>query len=159
MVVHARSLLLLAAALLAVGSLIAEARSRDGGAPRAKADPMLTPGVLNPQVSQATIGETVCVRGWTGTIRPPSEYTAALKEQQTRERGLAGGPSDYQEDHLISLGLGGHPTDPRNLWPQPIERALEVDRIEVELHDRVCSGELALADAQLREAELKHEHG
>ena len=32
--------------------------------------------------------------------------------------------SDYQEDHLISLELGGNPTDPRNLWPEPYPRAV-----------------------------------
>jgi hypothetical protein len=156
---HTRSVLLVAAAVLFGGVLLVEARTRDGGAALARADPALTPGVLNPQVAQSTIGETICVRGWTSTIRPPSEYTSALKEEQMRERGLPGGPGDYQEDHLISLGLGGHPTDPRNLWPQPIARALEIDRIEVELHDRICAGELTLAEAQRREAALKHDHG
>jgi hypothetical protein len=73
--------------------------------------------------------------------------------------GRGGSPSDYQEDHFISLGLGGHPTDPRNLWPQPYPRAAEVDAIEVDLHDRVCAGELTLADAQRKEAMLKNEHG
>jgi hypothetical protein len=30
-----------------------------------------TPGALNPKVTQATIGTTICVRGWTQTVRPP----------------------------------------------------------------------------------------
>ena len=51
-----------------------------------------------------------------------------------REYGVGGDPSDYQEDHLISLELGGHPTDPRNLWPEPHPHATEVDRIENELN-------------------------
>ena len=33
----------------------------------------LTPGVVNPDVTQATIGSTICVSGWTSTIRPGSE--------------------------------------------------------------------------------------
>jgi hypothetical protein len=122
-------------------------------------DPARTPGVLNPEVTQSTIGSTICVEGWTSRIRPPSSYTTALKREQMTELGRVGSLSDYQEDHFISLGLGGHPTDPRNLWPQPYPRAAEVDRIEVELHDEVCSGELTLAEAQRREAELKHRHG
>ena len=73
--------------------------------------------------------------------------------------GLSGSPSDYQEDHLISLELGGHPTDPRNLWPEPYPRAAEVDRIENELNAHVCSGQITLAEAQRRESTLKHEHG
>jgi hypothetical protein len=119
----------------------------------------LTPGALNPDVTQATVGATICVHGWTRTIRPPSSYTSALKVEQMAAYGLGGIPSGYQEDHLISLELGGHPTDPRNLWPQPYPRAAEVDQIENELNDKVCSGKLSLAAAQRTEATLKHEEG
>jgi hypothetical protein len=38
------------------------------------ADPARTPGVLNPDVTQANIRSTICRRGWTSTIRPPSSY-------------------------------------------------------------------------------------
>src|SRR5438093_5296204 len=104
------------------------------------ADCLRTPGVLNPDVTQATIGSTICVHGWTKTIRPPTDYTNALKVRQMREYGVGGQPSDYQEDHLISLELGGHQTDPRNLWPEPYPRASTVDAIENDLNGRVCSG-------------------
>jgi hypothetical protein len=123
------------------------------------ADIARTPGVLNPDVTQATINSTVCVRGWTKTIRPPTSYTNDLKEKQMREYRVGGSLSDYQEDHLISLELGGHPTDPRNLWPQPYPRASEVDSIENDLNDKVCAGELSLAEAQRKESELKHING
>jgi len=123
------------------------------------ADPWRTPGVLNPDVTQATIGETICVRGWTRTIRPPTGYTTALKRRQLREYGLRGPPDDYQEDHLISLELGGHPTDPRNLWPEPYPRAARVDAVENDLNAQVCAGTLGLAEAQRTESALKHEHG
>jgi hypothetical protein len=76
-----------------------------------------------------------------------------------REYGVGGSPSDYQEDHLISLELGGHPTDPRNLWPEPYPRASEVDSIENDLNGKVCAGELSLDDAQRKESELKHTDG
>jgi len=76
-----------------------------------------------------------------------------------RAYGEAGSPSAYQEDHLVSLELGGDPTDPRNLWPEPYPRAAAVDRIENELNAKVCSGRLSLADAQRQEADLKHNHG
>ena len=121
--------------------------------------PTLTPGVTNPEVNQENIDETICVRGWTKTVRPPSSYTSALKIQQLAAFKLSGPPSAYQEDHLISLELGGSPSDPRNLWPQPYPRASEVDRIENELNAKVCSGALSLAQAQREEAALKHEHG
>jgi hypothetical protein len=118
-----------------------------------------TPGVLNPDVRQETIAGTICVRGWTRTVRPPTEYTSDLKLRQLREYGFAGGPGDYQEDHLISLELGGHPTDPRNLWPEPRPRAEHVDRIENELNRLVCSGAITLAEGQQRESHLKHTAG
>lgn len=118
-----------------------------------------TPGVLNTAVTQPTIRATICRRGWTGTIRPPTAYTNALKDRQLREYGLRGPPSAFQEDHMISLELGGDPVDPRNLWPEPYPRAAEVDRLENDLNRRVCAGELTLADAQARESELKHTKG
>jgi hypothetical protein len=123
------------------------------------ADGVRTPGVLNPDVTQATIGATICVRGWTRTVRPPTSYTNALKVEQMREYGVGGSLSGYQEDHLISLELGGHPTDPRNLWPEPYPRASEVDSIENELNTKVCSGDLSLESAQLQESALKHQDG
>jgi hypothetical protein len=123
------------------------------------ADAAQTPGALNPDVTQATIGETICVHGWTRTVRPSSSYTNDLKRRQLAEYGATGIASDYQEDHLISLELGGHPSDPRNLWPQPRPWADRVDRVENDLNDRVCSGDLTLAEAQRRESALKHGTG
>ena len=123
------------------------------------ADPVRTPGVLNPDVTQANIRSTICRHGWTATIRPPTEYTNDLKRKQMRQYGLAGSLSGYQEDHLISLELGGNPTDPRNLWPEPYPRAADVDRIENELNSEVCSGTLTLTQAQQREDTLKHTDG
>jgi hypothetical protein len=119
----------------------------------------LTPGVVDPVVTQASLRRTVCRKGWTRTVRPPTSYTNALKLRQMRARGLRGPPSAYQEDHLISLELGGNPTDVRNLWPEPYPRAAEVDRIENELNARLCSGELTLDQAQRTESALKHRDG
>jgi hypothetical protein len=123
------------------------------------ADPLRTPGVLNPDVTQANIRSTICRHGWTATIRPPVEYTNDLKRKQMRQYGETGSLSEYQEDHLISLELGGNPTDPRNLWPEPYPRASDVDRIENDLNAQVCSGQLTLAQAQQREDTLKHTDG
>jgi hypothetical protein len=123
------------------------------------ADPERTPGVLNPDVTQANIRSTICRHGWTETIRPPTDYTNGLKRTQMRQYGETGSLADYQEDHLISLELGGNPTDPRNLWPEPYPRAADVDKIENELNDEVCSGQLTLAQAQQREDDLKHTQG
>jgi hypothetical protein len=128
-------------------------------APAVLASPTLTPGSLNPDVTQATIGQTICAPGWTATVRPSTDYTNNLKAEQMPSYRETGPPSDYQEDHLISLELGGNPTDPRNLWPEPYPRAADVDKIENQLNDKVCSGELTLAEAQRQESALKHEDG
>jgi hypothetical protein len=119
----------------------------------------LTPGVVNPDVTQATIRTTICVPGYSRSIRPPSSYTSRLKVEQMRAYGLSGSPSGFQEDHLISLELGGHPTDPRNLWPEAYPRAGRVDVRENELHRRVCDGSMTLAAARLEESRMKHEEG
>jgi hypothetical protein len=150
--------LFLAAALVAATAL---PRCSGGGAGRAvvRASWTLTPGVLNAAVTQANIASTICRHGWTRTIRPPVSYTNALKATGLRQYRLRGPPSAFQEDHLISLELGGDPVDPRNLWPEPYPRAAAVDRIENDLNHRVCTGSLALADAQRRESALKHSAG
>jgi hypothetical protein len=112
-----------------------------------------TPGSLNPAVTQSNIQKTICVSGYTATIRPPASYTTKLKISQ-----LAGAykgftdksPASYEEDHLISLELGGNPTDPKNLWPEPYAGigARTKDQIENKLHDLVCANKMPLATAQ-----------
>lgn len=150
--------LLVASALLLLGVAYFKPSGTASKGPYA-ADLARTPGVVNPDVTQANIAATICKHGWTRTIRPPTSYTNALKAKQMREYGVGGSMSDYQEDHLISLELGGHPTDPRNLWPEPYPRASEMDTIENELNAKVCSGELTLDEAQRKESEVKHTDG
>ena len=150
------ALLAIAFVLLALAIVTPRSSSSKG---TYAADITRTPGVLNPDVTQSNIATTICRHGWTKTIRPPTSYTNELKQKQMREYGVGGALSDYQEDHLISLELGGHPTDPRNLWPEPYPRASEVDSIENDLNSRVCSGQVSLEQAQLEESELKHKNG
>jgi hypothetical protein len=121
-------------------------------------DPALTPGAINPSVTQANIHSTICVSGWTATIRPPSSYTNKLKAQQIVQYGYsATSASLYEEDHLISLQLGGAPTDPRNLWPEPYTIGLQSgqasgartkDVFETALKKKVCAGTMTLAEGQ-----------
>ena len=139
--------------------VVALAPRGSGGSHGIVADPRRTPGVLNPDVTQANIGSTICKHGWTSTIRPPEAYTDELKRQQMRAYGETGSTSGYQEDHLISLELGGSPTDPRNLWPEPYPRASQMDQTENELNAQVCGGGLTLAQAQQKESEIKHTQG
>jgi hypothetical protein len=149
---------LVVAALLLLALAYFQPRSSTSKGPY-HADFARTPGVVNPDVTQSNIAATVCRHGWTRTIRPPTDYTNALKLKQMREYGVGGSPSEYQEDHLISLELGGHPTDARNLWPEPYPRAAEVDSIENDLNAKVCAGDMSLDDAQRKESELKHTEG
>jgi hypothetical protein len=145
--------------LLAVAAVLLLRRPPSHGRPAVLASWTMTPGVVDPRVTPANVRTTICVSGWSKSVRPPSDYTSQLKVEQLRSYGLAGSPSDYQEDHLISLEIGGNPTDPRNLWPEPYPRASEVDRIENELHRRVCEGSLGLREAQRKESRLKHTQG
>ena len=112
----------------------------------------LTPGVRNPAVTQATIGSTICVRGWTATVRPPVSYTDGLKATGIIAYGYADtNPANYEEDHDLPLEGGGSPTDPRNLWPQPrygLVNAAQKDAAENALRVAVCSGAQTLDAAQ-----------
>ena len=82
---------------------VAAATAVPASAQSSRPDPAATPGALNPAVTQATIEETICVRGWTRTVRPPAEYTYALKRRQVRAAGYADRRlGDYEEDHLLS---------------------------------------------------------
>lgn len=121
-------------------------------------NPRMTPGARDPRVTQANIHQTICVRGYTRTVRPPEAYTEALKRHQIAEYGYADRRlRDYEEDHLISLELGGSPTSPLNLWPEPHHVAggwgsYAKDRLENRLHSLVCHQKLSLAAAQQMEA-------
>jgi len=116
----------------------------------------ITPGVLNKDVTQENIATTVCKSGWTATIRPTVTYTNKLKEEQLKTTYLSyikiwgTEMSAYEEDHLISLQLGGDPKDPKNLFPQPYagNNARKKDVVETALKRLVCSGNIKLKDAQ-----------
>ena len=86
--------------------------------------------------------------------RNESEYTERLKRQQMREYGYTDHYlSDFEEDHLIPLEIGGAPTDPRNLWPEPHVApggwgSRRKDYLENLLRRLVCEGRVPLAEAQ-----------
>jgi hypothetical protein len=112
----------------------------------------LTPRPALGDVTQDNIQQTICVPGWSRGIRPPSSYTNKLKAAQILEYHYDDeNLNDYEEDHLISLELGGHPTDPRNLWPEPYYGPCGAhikDAVENKLHRMVCNGDLTLKQAQ-----------
>jgi len=113
-----------------------------------------TPGA----VRTADAGEVCNPRHRTKDVRHVSE---GLKRRVFEAYGLPEGnhsgycdtsPEGCEIDHLISLELGGS-NDIENLWPQTYDRAERwnahvKDRLENELHRRVCSGRMALEEAQ-----------
>ncbi len=116
-------------------------------------DPHCTPGALDPAVTQATIDRTICVDGWTSTVRPSESVTEPEKVQSMAAYSDSGPLSDYEYDHFIPLELGGAVNDPRNLWPEPGATPNPKDAVENSLRQQVCDGRRTLAQAQRAIAE------
>ena len=132
--------------VIAITTLVAMSPSLLSAAVRNPSLPIAsrTPGAIDPRVTQQNLRTTICVSG----------YTHALKVRQLHSGYAVGGDfstSDYEEDHLISLELGGSPTAERNLWPEPyssVNGARTKDTLENRLHVLVCAGIVPLAVAQ-----------
>jgi hypothetical protein len=137
------------------------------------------PGATNPEITPDNIKDNICNKAWTTrSIRPSTTYTNALKSEQIKNLGYSvaneiprvptksgkttrpditkcveqsSNPACYEEDHLISLELGGNPRSPDNLWPEPwfgTWNAGVKDRLEGKLNRMVCNGEITLGEAQ-----------
>jgi hypothetical protein len=109
--------------------------------------------VLNPDVTPATLTQTVCRPGYTKTVRPATSFTNGIKKRLLREQGLdfEADKGSFELDHIIPLALGGHPRNLHNLTLQPWEgpdSAKRKDRLEVKLQCLVCGGDVALDAAQ-----------
>ena len=107
-------------------------------------DPQITPGdILTSDI------QIICVPGYTKTVR---KVPAAVKRQAYYNYGIeTRAPREYEVDHLISLELGGS-NSINNLWPEsyvtePLNAHIK-DQLENTLHGLVCSGQLAIEDAQ-----------
>src|ERR1051326_575074 len=92
---------------------------------------------------------TICRSGWTSIVRPDTKYTtpiklALLKQSSFKDRD----PSHYELDHAAPIELLGDPTNPKNLWLEPITEARQKDRVETYLKNAVCADRLTLAQAQ-----------
>lgn len=119
-----------------------------GTGPDERPDPRCTPGALNPGVRQGNISSTICVAGWTATVRPAEAVTETEKRASLTSYGDSGPLGDYEYDHLVPLELGGATNDPRNLWPEPGASPNPKDAVELALRDRVCAGQMSLTQAQ-----------
>jgi hypothetical protein len=110
-------------------------------------DHACTPGVV-----RTTSVQSICHGGSTKQYRPPTSYTNNLKVQQIAEYGYTDtNPKDYEEDHLISLEIGGDGSDPKNLWPEAHAGkygSFTKDRVENWLHKQICSGAMTPEEAQ-----------
>jgi hypothetical protein len=108
--------------------------------------------VLNTDVRQETIAETICTPGYTKSVRPATSYTNGVKLKLMREQGIDSGRArEFELDHREPLELGGHPRNIHNLQLQPwdgADGAHAKDRLEHRLHRMVCKGKISLTEAQ-----------
>ena len=112
----------------------------------------LTPGAVDLAITAQNIKSTVCVAGYTKTVRPPAQYTNQLKRKQLALYHYANvDPKQYEEDHLIPLSVGGNPRDAKNLWPEPRFgewSAARKDELEFVMYKKLCAGKVTLKAAQ-----------
>jgi hypothetical protein len=112
-------------------------------------DPSCTPGAVRPGADTV---DAICNSGSTRQWRPNTSVTNALKKQGIIDYGYSDtNMADYEEDHLISLEIGGDGSDPKNLWPEPHTgkyNSFVKDKVENWLHKQVCSGAMTPKDAQ-----------
>jgi hypothetical protein len=105
---------------------------------------------INPAITQATTGETICRAGWTRTIRPPTGHMRHIKRHMLAEIGEPDSHGRrYELDHKIPLTLGGAATNPRNLTLEPLAEARKKNAVESCLSSAVCQGRTTLDEAQL----------
>jgi hypothetical protein len=125
----------------------------------------MTPGDINPDITQDNIGQNICKKGWsTSSVRPPTSVTNKIKTDTMAAYGFTGPKSNYELDHLISLQNGGCPKCVTNLWPEAygdaahpmgqkgrstfnkanpdskeiLPGSLEKDLVENHIHDEIC---------------------
>ncbi len=111
-------------------------------------DPALTPGAVDARVTQANIQQTICVHGYTKTVRHTSGKLKALIYRRYGGRALF---PHAEVDHRIPLEVGGRDVA-ENLWIQPYDsqpwNAHGKDHLENVIAHKVCVGELTLQEGQ-----------
>jgi hypothetical protein len=104
---------------------------------------------LTPGATKYATREQVCALGPEEDERRPRAELA--REVFRQYRIVKPAPRSVEVDYLITPTLGGA-EDIRNLWPQPyssgVWNARVKDALEDFMREKVCSGEMALADAQ-----------
>ena len=128
---------------MVTGRLTGACRTRDRGL---LPDRSCTPGAIDPAVTQANIGSTICRAGYTDSVRPPESQTEAFKwgvaEPAYGQHDVSG-----ELDHLVPLELGGD-NDARNLWVEAGPIPNGKDAVENALNHAVCDGAITLRAAR-----------
>lgn len=106
----------------------------------ARPDPVLTPGVTNPQCTT----EMICPH-----VRNPRHVPQRIKNMVLKNYNMVEFCHQHkcEIDHLIPLELCGS-NDIRNLWAQPPPDWQHKDIFEDMYHRAVCGGQMTLQQAQ-----------
>jgi hypothetical protein len=109
-------------------------------------DPAISPGA-----ARVVTQHDLCTTS-TKLVRnvPSSEKKAVFKEYGMDGNDRSVCKDGFEIDHIISLELGGS-NDIKNLWPQnycgPCGAHIK-DKLENKLHALICSGDIAIEEAQ-----------
>ena len=131
--------------LATIAIFVAVAADRVG--PPGAYPPAFVIGATDPKVTQDNIHQTICVAGYTSTVRAVTASTKAAVLQRDGQT-VAG---CCEVDHFLSLEIGGSNDAHLNLWAQPYAGeygARKKDVVETALHRLVCQGKMTLIDAQ-----------
>jgi hypothetical protein len=105
--------------------------------------------VANPNVTQTNIKQTICVPGWTKTIRPSYYQMSKIKNKMCTDAKITT-CSDYILDHIIPLSVGGDPIALENLQLESKAKSYDKDNLERKTKTEVCAGRLTLARGQAK---------
>jgi hypothetical protein len=83
-----------------------EPASQRAAAPAKRSPLREPPGVFFADVTQANISRTICISGWTATVRPSTSFTGRLKLLMLARAGPRPvDASKYELDHYVPLAL------------------------------------------------------
>ena len=104
---------------------------------------------LASDVTQSTIQQTICVKGYSSTVRPSTRFTNPIKFRLMRDAAIPeSDKSDWALDHRVPIALGGHPRKLDNLQLLTTHDNGRKSRIEAKLLCYVCVGQMTLNQAQ-----------
>ena len=133
---------------------------RPNPAPRPKPRPRRLPSLFNGPCLRGPLPARSCTPGnvfasltaarlCTGAYQPPGPIGPAVVRQVMLEYGVRRNLLRYAIDRLVPAALGGT-NSRRNLWAQAIIPNATKDAVEVALKRALCTGRIALAEAQRR---------